>query len=74
MKAYGDFLSWISFRQESDRSVIPTLHYDYIHFKEFSHRKPSRPGCELIWAPGSKSANLRAPKVPTSSPIKTIIS
>lgn len=36
--------------------------------------KPLRPGWELIWTPGSQSANLRAPKVPTSSPIKTIIS
>lgn len=36
--------------------------------------KPLRPECELIWTPGSQSANLRAPKVPTSCPIKTIIS
>lgn len=75
---YSEVLTaWISFQHGSDTSVIPSLHYDYIHFKEISRHffrhKSLRPGCELIWAPGSQSANLRAAKVPTSSPIKTII-
>lgn len=28
--------AWILFQPGSDTSVRPTLHYDYIHFKEFS--------------------------------------